>query len=606
MAVAAARRAGSGFRAGRFEIPVILLDAQHLTVTRPDRPLFEDLSLTISTGDRVGVLGLNGSGKSTLLRILAGEDLPESGQIRLGRDTVVSVLTQRPDLGAGTVRQAVGEGWEAESILDRLGMGDHLDTDVATLSGGQAKRVALARALLVESNLLILDEPTNHLDIEATEWLEARLAAFRGGVVIVTHDRALLNRITNRILSIGREGWYLTEGGYRTHLAAEAQRLASAEKAEASRRILARQELAWIQRGARARRRKPRSRLAQAREIIAGPQASSSVRDRELALGSLGSTRLGKRVIDLHGVSFAYDGGAPVIVNLDLSIDPGARLGVIGPNGAGKSTLLDLMARRIEPTSGRVEWGSTVKLGYFSQQGRPLPLDERVRDVVAGDGRQIGPEQSALLERFWFDADAQRALVGTLSGGERRRLELLLVLAQSPNVLLFDEPTNDLDLDTLRSLEGFLDDWSGSLVVVSHDRVFLEKTAEVVLSVSLDGSCRFVGSGEQVWATAREGRRRESGGRGPRSKGVSEPRAQTKPRRRSPSTLRRLIEAAENEMTSLADRREELSVEMTQAGTDHEALARLGRELDEVDAQLNRAEEIWLALSTELEGNLSG
>lgn len=582
---------------------MILLDAQNLTVTRPDRPLFEDLSVTISTGDRIGVLGLNGSGKSTLLRILAGEDPPESGEIRLGRETVVSVLAQRPDLGIGTVRQAVGEGWEADSILDRLGMGRHLDTDVTSLSGGQAKRVALARALLTESNLLILDEPTNHLDIEATEWLEARLAAFRGGVVIVTHDRALLNRVTNRILSIDRDGWHLTEGGYRTHLAAEAERLASAEKAEASRRILARQELAWIQRGARARRRKPRSRLAQAREIIAGPQQNSSVRDRELALGSLGSTRLGKRVIDLHGVSFSYGDGPPVIEDLDLGLDPGARLGIIGPNGAGKSTLLDLMARRIEPTSGRVEWGSTVKLGYFSQQGRPLPLEERVRDVVAGEGRQIGPEQSALLERFWFDAEAQRALVGTLSGGERRRLELLLVLARSPNVLLFDEPTNDLDLDTLRSLEGFLDDWSGSLVVVSHDRVFLEKTAEVVLSVSTDGTCRFVGSGEQVWATAREGRRRRPGGGGTGSKDGSGKPGDHRPRRRSPSTLRRLIAAAEEEMSSISARRDELISEMSRPGLDHGTLASLGRELDDVDAELTRVEESWLALAVEAEEN---
>ncbi len=587
---------------------MILLDAQKLTVTRPDRPLFEDLSLTLSTGDRIGVLGLNGSGKSTLLRILAGEERPESGQIRLGRETVISVLTQRPDLGTGSVREAVGEGWEAESILDRLGMGDHLDTDVRSLSGGQAKRVALARALLRDSNLLILDEPTNHLDIEATEWLEARLAAFRGGVVLVTHDRALLNRVTNRILAIGRDGWHLTEGGYRTHLAAEAERLASEERAEASRRILARQELAWIQRGARARRRKPRSRLAQAREIIAGPQRNSSVRDRDLDLGSQGGTRLGKRVIDLHGVSFSYGDGPTVIRDLDLGLDPGSRLGIVGPNGAGKSTLLDLMARRVEPTSGRVEWGSTVRLGYFSQQGRPLPADERVRDVVAGDGRQIGPEQSALLERFWFDAEAQRALVGTLSGGERRRLELLLVLARGPNVLLFDEPTNDLDLDTLRALEGFLDDWSGSLVVVSHDRVFLEKTAEVVLAVSPDGTCRFVGSGEQVWATAREDRQRGTvrGGRAAENPRGSGRARNDGPRRRSPSTLRRLIEATEREMAGLTARREELMSEMTRPGLDHAALAALGRELNEVGAELDRTEETWLALASEAEDNLSG
>ena len=491
------------------------------------------------------------------------------------------------------MRDAVGDGWEVESILDRLDMGDQLDTSLETLSGGQLKRVALAKALVAEVDLLVLDEPTNHLDISAIEWLEKRLAAYRGGLVIVTHDRQLLDRVTTRLVELDTTGWFLTDGGYKRHLELAEERATKAERDEASRRILARQELAWISRGARARRRKPKSRIAQARSVIDRPGADTSVRAEPLGLDSFGSRRLGDRVIDLEGVSFAYPGGVPVIEGLDLTLEPDARLGVIGPNGAGKSTLLDLMARRIEPTSGSVSSGATVHLAYFDQAGSELDGELRVRQTLAGESGSLSLAQSQLLERFWFDRDVQAAPVSTLSGGERRRLELLLALSTSPNVLLLDEPTNDLDLDTLRALEGFLDDWSGALVVVSHDRVFLERTVENVVAVG-EGVARRVGGGDAVWQNVRPAEPEAAASR-------PSTRRSTKQRRRSPSTLRRLIGEIEMMMAQLEDRRTRLTNELGSVDADHAKMTAIGHELAAIEESIAVAEEDWLTLSGELD-----
>ncbi|MCP3934078.1 MAG: ABC-F family ATP-binding cassette domain-containing protein [Actinomycetia bacterium] len=575
---------------------MILVDVDAVTVTRPERPLFDGVSVTIDSGDRLGVLGINGAGKSTLLRVMVGATEPESGQVRRARDLRMAILDQRPDLGTGTVRDAVGSGWEVESVLDRLGVSGLLDRRVAELSGGQAKRVALAAALVSDVDLLVLDEPTNHLDIEAIEWLENRLARFGGGLVVVTHDRQLLDRLCNRVLSLDRARWHLTEGGYKAHLDAEAEREAKAARDEQSRRILARQELAWLQRGARARRRKPKSRIAEARAVIDGGPKARSDRLTPLGLDSFGSTRLGSKVIDLEGVSFAYPDGDPLFSGLDHSLAPGGRLGIVGANGGGKSTLLDVMARRLEPTSGTVEWGTTVRLGYFDQLGRDLDPDQRVREAVVGDDGKLTVAQQQLFERFWFDNDAQQARIGSLSGGERRRLELLLVLGEGPNVLFLDEPTNDLDLDTLRSLEGFLDDWPGSLAVVSHDRVFLERTVEHVVQVG-GGAVVPLGSGEVVWkgvvdALAGENRRAGKSAQRAKTKGAT--------KRRTPSTLRRLISQVEEEMSELEAQRDRLDGDLSVV-SDHVAAAKVAEAMSETVSALASTEERWLDLSTELD-----
>ncbi|HVL27703.1 MAG TPA: ABC-F family ATP-binding cassette domain-containing protein, partial [Acidimicrobiales bacterium] len=485
---------------------MILVDAAGLAVRRPDRPLFEDLSVTVQSGDRLGVVGRNGSGKSTLLRVLAGDLEPEDGVVRRGRGVRTGFLGQRPALPAGTVRAAVGESWEAAAILDRLGMGGALgDAPVATLSGGQSKRVALARVLVEEVDLLVLDEPTNHLDLDAIRWLEDRLAGWGGGLVLVTHDRHVLDRVTTRVLELDRGRGYLHTGGYQAYLAARSQRAEREATAEAVRRNLARAELAWLRRGAPARTRKPKARIAAATAVVEGRgPAADRPAPLDLAAAGTATPRLGDKVVLLHGVGHRFGDAGWLFRDLDLDLEPGGRLGVVGPNGAGKSTVLDILAGRLVPAEGRVETGPTVRLGYYDQTGRELDGAVRVRDAVTGS-RTDPPtiDQLRLMERFWFDEDAQWAPVETLSGGEQRRLQLLLVLAQLPNVLLLDEPTNDLDLDTLRALEDYLEAWPGSLVVVSHDRAHLERTVEDVLVLDGGGAAALTPGGFAAYDAAR-------------------------------------------------------------------------------------------------------
>src|SRR3954469_6827560 len=403
---------------------MILVDLERVAARRPDRPLFEDLSLTVSTGDRLGLVGRNGSGKSTLLRVLAGESEPEDGAVRRGRNVRIGFLGQRPELPPGTVRAAVGEHWEAAAILERLGMAPVAGADVATLSGGQAKRVALAKVLVEEVDLLILDEPTNHLDVDAIAWLEDRLAAFRGGLVLVTHDRHVLDRVSSRILELDRGRGYVHDGGYESYLAARAERTEREATADSVRRNLARAELAWLRRGAPARTRKPRARITAATAVVDG---RGPVVDRpgalelDAAAKGVATPRLRDKVITLEGVAHRYDEGAWLFSGLDLDLEPGGRLGIVGPNGSGKSTLLDILAGRLTPAKGAIDVGPTARIGYYDQVGRDLDPTQRAREAVAGSAGQPSWEQARLMERFWFDADAQWAPVGTLSGGERGR-----------------------------------------------------------------------------------------------------------------------------------------------------------------------------------------
>jgi ATP-binding cassette subfamily F protein uup len=553
---------------------VILVDLERVSAARPGRPLFTDLSLTVATGDRLGIVGLNGWGKSTLLRILAGTGVPESGAVRRGRDVRVGFLEQEPVLPPGRVGDAVPAGWQGEAALDRLGLGGLLDADVATLSGGQAKRVALAAVLSTETDFLILDEPTNHLDVEAIEWLEGHLASYRGGLVLVTHDRHVLDKVTTRMVEIDRGKSYVHEGGYASWLEARIEREEQAAGAEQKRKNLARTELAWLRRGAPARTTKAKSRVDSATALV-NARPEQAARGGELDLARFGSTRLGDVVAELHDVSYAWPGQPPLFKDLELLLDPKERLGIVGPNGSGKTTLLEVIAGRRPPTTGTARLGKTVQLAYHDQHAAELDLSMRVRDAVA-DGQPPGPEHASLLERFWFDRDAQFAPIGTLSGGERRRLQLLLVLARKPNVLLLDEPTNDLDLDTLRALEDFLEDWSGALVVVSHDRTFLDRTVERRL---------VLGSPAQSGAPVTSTRQR-----------TEKPKANGG---RSPSTLRRLLGQTEREVAKLDARRAQLVAEL--GTTDHEVLTRVGAELATVEHSLAEAEERWLALGVELE-----
>ena len=595
---------------------MILVDAQDLAVSRPGKPLLADLSLTVSSGDRLAVVGINGCGKSTLLGVLAGTVEPEGGVVRRGRGARVVTLDQMAVLPDGTVRAAVGGSWEGAAVLDRLGMADLVDADVRTLSGGQAKRVALARALVAlgdghENDLLILDEPTNHLDMDSIAWLEERLASFTGALVLVTHDRHVLDRVTTRILELDRGVGHVHEGGYASYLDAKADRAEREATTERKRRNLARAELAWLRRGAPARTRKPKAHIASARAVIDG-RAPEPARADDLPLADLVQMpRLGDTVIELADVSDGF-GDTLLFEDVELKLGPGERLGVIGVNGSGKSTLLDVLSGRRQPRSGRVVHGSTVRVGYYDQRGVDLPLDARVRELVAGPSRQPDWTDAALLERLWFGTDAQWAPVRLLSGGERRRLQLALVLRQAPNVLLLDEPTNDLDLDTLRALEDLLDSWPGTLVVVSHDRAFLERTVEDVVVLDHPGAGAVrpgrvgrVPGGYAAYEAARRQARKAGrvGAAPPQERSPRDPAARPGRERvqRSPSTLRHLMRKAESDMRRLQERQATLEAELVGAQGDHVALARMGEDLSTVTSEMAEAEEAWLALAEEAE-----
>ncbi|MGY6501669.1 MAG: ABC-F family ATP-binding cassette domain-containing protein [Acidimicrobiales bacterium] len=589
---------------------MILVDCARISVHRPGRPLFEDLSLTVSSGDRLGIVGLNGTGKTTLLRVLAGGADPESGTVRRGRGTRVAVLDQAAELPPGTALQAVGDSWEAAAVLDRLGMGAFGDRSIDELSGGQRKRVALARTLVSEADLLILDEPTNHLDIDGIAWLEERLAGFTGGLVLVTHDRHLLDRVTTRILELDRGSGYLHEGGYASYLEARAERDERAATAESVRRNLARSELAWLRRGAPARTRKPKARIEAATALVEGRPAAPA-RPGELDL-HLGTPRLGDKVIELQGVGHRFGDGPWLFRDVDLSVDPRERLGIVGINGTGKSTLLDIVAGRLSPEEGSVDTGTTVTLGYYDQLTRELDPSARVRQVVAGPHRDPDWSDARLLETFWFDADAQHAPVELLSGGERRRLQLLTVLAAKPNVLLLDEPTNDLDVDTLRVLEDFLDDWPGALMVVSHDRAFLERTVTDVVVLDGAGLAARRPGGYAGWEDERRAARATAGrGSVPTTGGAARPAGRGAAPTRAPapgpaagrsrSTVRHELKAVEKDLARLERRHDELTAAVGDAGVDHAELARLGAELADVDAARRAAEDRWLELSDEVE-----
>ena len=571
----------------------VLVDLQKVTVRRVDRDLFDGLSLTVSDGDRIGVVGINGTGKSTLLRIVAGVDRPDEGQVLRGRGARVGFLEQVPVLPPGTVRQAVGDGWEGEAALERLGMGGAADTPVGTLSGGQAKRVALARVLAQPAELLVLDEPTNHLDLGGVAWLEQQLLAFRGGLVLVTHDRHLLDRTTTRMLELDRGGAFVHEGGYGSYLEGKAEREERAASAESTRRNLARRELAWLRRGAQARSRKPQARIDAAVRLIEDrPQAAARSNDLEIEMAI---PRLGDKVIDCSGVGFRYPTGPQILTDVSLSVAPHERLGIVGANGSGKSTLVDILAGRRLPTEGLLEVGPTVVTGYYDQQGVQLDRSARVQDLVAGPNRAPGTlADIELMKRFWFTGELPFARVGTLSGGELRRLQLLLVIAGRPNVLFLDEPTNDLDLDTLRIVEEFLEEWPGALVVVSHDRTFLERTTERLLAVEADGTVGAVPGGVAGWVA-----RMEAGKPRPTraSAAVSRPAVVPAPGGRTrPASLGRRLREAEKDVGRLQRQRDKVTEALTLT-TDHRELTRLGGDLAVAQAELDAAEDQWLQLA---------
>jgi ABC transport system ATP-binding/permease protein len=503
------------------------------------KPLFANVNLGFEDADKIGIIGANGSGKTTFLKIVAGLETPDTGKVVRAGGKTLAYLAQNPQFddektvletifaASGGVMKLIRDyetachdleldgganakllekvsalqheletsgGWEietnAKTVLAKLGITD-TSARMKTLSGGQRKRVALAHELIVKPDILILDEPTNHLDADTIEWLEDYLKRYAGALLLVTHDRYFLDRVTNRIFEIDRGQIQPFAGNYAYYLEKKEEQETLRATEGHKREQLIKKELAWLRRGAKARTRKSKHRVEAAYELINRPKEKAKA-EIDIAIGA---KRLGTKIVELRDVSKSY-GGRKLIENFSYLVKRDDRLGVIGRNGSGKTTLLEMITRRVKPDAGEIEIGQTVAIGYYDQESRALDEEQRVIDyiketaeyVTTVDGAQITASQ--MLEKFLFPPAAQYALIGNLSGGERRRLYLLRILMAQPNVLLLDEPTNDLDIPTLIALEEYLDDFAGALIVVSHDRYFLDRTIDTVFKFEGDGKIR--------------------------------------------------------------------------------------------------------------------
>lgn len=499
---------------------MILCSAEKISKSYYDKKLLNEITLGVAAGDKVGVIGVNGCGKSTFLKIIAELETPDSGVISKAAGVRIGYLPQNPTYGDKvTVLEQVFKGastevmemkdYEAKAILSRLGITDVL-TDVSCLSGGEKKKVAIASALVNPCDILILDEPTNHLDNDMVVWLENYLRKYTGAIIMVTHDRYFLDRVTNRIVEISRGNLYQYQTNYSQYLELKAQREESELSTERKNKSLYRKELAWIQRGARARSTKSKERIERFEQL----------RDRErpvvgekLNLSSVAS-RLGKKTVEINNVSKSY-GAKLLIRDFNYIILRNARIGVIGKNGCGKSTLLKMITGAVVPDCGTVVKGDTVKLGYFSQECEEMDTSLRVIDYIRETAERIetvdGTVTAAqMLETFLFPAALQWSRIDKLSGGERRRLFLLKVLMGAPNILLMDEPTNDLDIETLVILEDYLENFTGAVVVVSHDRYFLDKVVDHIFEFQDDGIVKqYVGGYSDYVETCTEKARQE-------------------------------------------------------------------------------------------------
>ena len=492
----------------------MLLSAEHLSIDFGDRRLLDDVNFYLNDGDKTGIIGINGTGKSTFLKVLTGELPPDSGKVTRDPNVQISYLSQNPPMDdEATVLEQVFlhfpaqfrelNEYEAKTMLNKLGITDY-EQKVGTLSGGQRKRVALAAALIHPADVLVLDEPTNHLDAEMTAWLEERLRRFRGGLIMVTHDRYFLERVVNHITELSRGKLYHYEANYSKYLELKAQRAEMEQASERKRQSILRVEREWIMRGCRARSTKSKERIARYESLLEqdAPQQEENVR-----MGASAS-RLGKKIIELEGVSKAFD-GKWVTRDFSYQLLRQDRIGIVGKNGAGKSTLLRMIAGELQPDSGAVSHGATVKIGHFSQEGRELDLNMRVYDFIHSIAEETQTDEGTftakqMMERFLFPSERQSVPIGRLSGGERRRLYLLSVLMEAPNVLLLDEPTNDLDVMTLSILEDYLQGFPGPVLTVSHDRFFLDKMSDFIFEVHGDGQVTRHPGNWSDWAASRQ------------------------------------------------------------------------------------------------------
>ncbi len=630
-----------------------ILTLEAVTKQYDERPLLQEVALGIAAGERVGVVGFNGSGKTTLLRIVAGIEQPDAGRVSMTRGLRVAYLPQNPALNpdltvltqlfhddtptlrlvrayedvadalahtpddvllqaklSGLVEQMDATGaWtveqEARTILTKLGITD-LHARVGDLSGGQRKRVAMATALINPTDLLILDEPTNHIDTDTIAWMEEFLIRSTAALLLVTHDRYFLDRVCQRIIEVDTSKLYSYPGSYGRFVELKAERLSQLASDEARRQTILKKEMLWLRRGARARTTKQHARI----DRIEAMQADAPETQRgPIEIGSV-ARRLGKKVIELRGVSKRY-GERQLVHNFDLSIGAGDRVGVIGPNGSGKTTLLNMIAGRIRPDSGIVEIGETVHLTYYDQESGGLDETLRVIDYVKAGAEVIQTAEdklltaSQMLERFLFRASAHYSLIATLSGGERRRLYLLRKLIDAPNVLLLDEPTNDLDIQTLTVLEDYLDTFAGTVIVVSHDRYFLDRTVERTLAFENGAIIEYPG-GYSAYADAVARREAIAAEQAVRSKPkpVATPTPVARQRKLSFAEARELREL-EGKITELEAEQASLGTQINTAGGDYQIIQQLSARLEQVTVTLEVTFERWAMLAEIAEGGKS-
>ena len=581
----------------------MLLSAEHLSINFGSRQLLTDVNFYLNEGDKVGIIGINGTGKSTFLKVLAGELPPDSGKLTRNPNIQVSFLPQNPvmDDNATLLEQVflhfpaefrqIAEH-EAKSMLHKLGFEDFTQK-VGTLSGGQRKRVALVAALIHPADVLILDEPTNHLDSQMVAWLEDWLRRFRGGLIMVTHDRYFLERVANHITELSRGKLYHYEANYSRYLELKEQRYEMAEASERKRQSILRHEREWIMRGCKARTTKSKERIARYENLL-NQQAPETDENIQLAAAS---SRLGRKIIELEHVSKVY-GSRTVIRDFSCNLLRTDRIGIVGHNGAGKTTLLRMAAGLLTPDGGSVEHGTTVKIGYFSQEGRELDLNQRVYDFIHEIAAELRTAEGTLtakqmMERFLFPAELQSVPIGRLSGGERRRLTLLSVLMSAPNVLLMDEPTNDLDVMTLSILEDYLQEFSGPILTVSHDRFLLDKLAQTIWEVTGDGTVAvYTGN----WTDWSEKRREEQAPARTEKTKVQAERPREKKLKFSFKEEREFA-TIEDVIADLEAKIEENQLQQTAVGSDYVKLQQLQEELTALEQALEDKTQRWLYLT---------
>ncbi len=593
-----------------------LVTAEHLTKSYTERLLFDDTAFSINEGEKVGLIGINGTGKSTLLKIVAGLEEPDAGTVVRGRNLYIRYLAQNPIFPPDLTvldcviqeNKAHEQLWdlegEAKTILNRLGITGY-DAVISTLSGGQKKRVALASVLLSTADLLVLDEPTNHLDSAMADWLEEYLKNFRGALLMITHDRYFLDSVTNRIVELDQGKLYSYQANYAGFLELKAERMAMEQAAERKRQSILRVELEWIKRGARARSTKQKGRIQrfEAMSAMEGPKEDGSVEMSSI------SSRLGRTTVEISHVSKSY-GEKLLIQDFSYIFLKNDRIGFIGPNGSGKTTLMKLLAGWIRPDSGEIIVGQTVKIGYFSQENEDMDESLRVIDYIKNVAEYVKtPEGSVsasqMLERFLFPSHMQYTVIGKLSGGERRRLYLLHILMSAPNVLILDEPTNDLDIRTLTILEDYLDRFQGIVITVSHDRYFLDRVVRRIFAFEGGGEIRqYEGGYTDYQAACAERTEAETV---PAAAQTTEPAISGKKNWKDGQAREKKLkfsykeqkewETIEDEIASLEDAVSRLEEEILGAARDFSRLNTLMKEKEEKELALEEKMERWMYLN---------